>query len=275
MTKPRGSSCGRFVIPHSSFVIWLAALLCCAHAAPPAITATYPSGDKVPANHLKFYIHFAQPMRQGVFLQHCTLLDEAGQPVPDPFRETELWSDDRRRLTLWLHPGRQKTGVNLNDEFGPVLQPHQRYTLVISGKWPTEDGAALGADFKKTFAAGEHAIAQLDVSTWKINAPRAGTIAPLEIRFPAPLDRALLLRSLRVVDSSGTRIAGEVVATNHEQGWNFTPAQPWKDETCKVLADPLLEDLAGNSLARPFEVDLRAPAPKHAPVHDVTFRPAK
>ena len=273
--KLRGATSACHATRHSPLAI-LAALLCCipAHAAPPAITAIYPSGDKLPANHLKFYIHFTQPMLQGVFLQHCTLLDEAGKPVPEPFRETELWSEDRRRLTLWFHPGRQKIGVNLNVEFGPVLQPHHRYTLVISGKWPSEDGTALGADFKKPFTAIGRAAGQLDVSTWKISAPVSGTIGPLEIRFPAPLDHALLLRSLRVVDSNGTRIVGEVSTTLHEQGWQFTPAQPWKNETHRVLADPVLEDLAGNSLARPFEVDLQAPPPKRTPpVPDLPFRP--
>jgi hypothetical protein len=103
----------------------------------PRLEAIYPSGDTVPANHLKFYLHFSAPMREGVFLEHCRLLDATGKPVLEPFRETELWSEDHRRLTLWLHPGRQKTGVNLNDEFGPVLQPNQSYTLVISGAWAT------------------------------------------------------------------------------------------------------------------------------------------
>ena len=91
--------------------------------------AIFPSAEVLPANHLKFYVHFPEPMREGVFLDYCALLDEHGQPVLEPFRETELWSDDRRRLTLWLHPGRQKAGVNLNVEFGPVLEPGRRYTL--------------------------------------------------------------------------------------------------------------------------------------------------
>jgi hypothetical protein len=92
----------------------------------PSITAIHPGTDRLPANHLKFYLHFSQPMQQGVFQRHCALLDQNGKPVVEPFRETELWSADRKRLTLWLHPGRQKTGVNLNDEFGPVLQPDLR-----------------------------------------------------------------------------------------------------------------------------------------------------
>src|SRR4051812_2774418 len=105
----------------SGLALWLCAAAAFGEA--PRLEAIYPSGALLPANHLKFYLHFSAPMREGVFLDYCRLLDEHGAPVAEPFRETELWSDDHRRLTLWLHPGRQKTGVNLNDDFGPVLKP--------------------------------------------------------------------------------------------------------------------------------------------------------
>src|SRR6185436_13722943 len=104
-------------------------LLATAHGAeragmPPQITAIFPGSHTLPANHLKFYLHFSEPMRQGVFLEHCKLLDDHDQPVTEPFRETELWNEDGTRLTLWFHPGRQKTGVNLNVDLGPIVQTH-------------------------------------------------------------------------------------------------------------------------------------------------------
>jgi hypothetical protein len=213
-------------------------------------------------------------MRQGVFLQHCRLLDERRQPVFEPFRETELWSEDRKRLTLWLHPGRQKTGVNLNEEFGPVLRPKAGYTLVISGGWPSDAGVPLGRDVEKAFRAKERAGGQLDAGTWQVTPGPAGTPDPLEVRFPAPLDHALLQRCIRVVDMDGRRVEGAVATADHEQRWTFTPAKPWSDALHRVLADPILEDLAGNSLARPFEVDLDAPAPKRiGSVVEIPFRP--
>lgn len=240
--------------------------------APPAIVAIHPSGDTLPANHLKFYLHFSEPMRQGVFLEHYRLLDDRHQPVIEPFRETELWSEDGRRLTLWLHPGRQKTGVNLNEEFGPVLQPHRRYTLVISGKWPSERGVALGRDVEKAFRTGERLTQQLNAAAWHFVAPQAGTSQPLKIQFPAPLDHALLGRCLRVVDAANAPVAGAVGIADDEQAWSFTPRQPWKAARYRILADAILEDLAGNSLARPFEVDLQATPPKRvSPVVAVPF----
>jgi hypothetical protein len=120
-------------------------------ASPPQLSSIHPSGSALPANHLKFYLHFSEPMQQGVFLQHCSVMDADGKIVPEPFRETELWSEDGLRLTLWFHPGRQKTGVNLNVEVGPVLVPGQRCKLIISGKWKSERGVPLGKDVEKSF----------------------------------------------------------------------------------------------------------------------------
>lgn len=240
----------------------------------PPLTAIFPSSSVLPANHLKFYVHFAEPMREGVFLEHCRLLDEHGNPVSEPFRETELWSDDRQRLTLWLHPGRQKAGVNLNDEFGPVLEPGRRYTLVISGTWPTARGTPLGADLTKAFRAGARATAQLDPAKWRIDAPPAGTLQPLEVRFPAPLDRALLARCLRVREAGGAIVSGKAESTDDERWWRFVPGARWEAADYRLEVDAILEDLAGNSLARPFEVDLEGPPPRRTPpVVTIPFRP--
>jgi hypothetical protein len=260
--------------PRAIFAL-CAALALAASAAPPALTTIYPSGDELPANHLKFYIHFTEPMREGVFLEHCRLLDERDKPVLEPFRETELWSSDHRRLTLWLHPGRQKTGVNLNDDFGPVLVPGRRYTLVISGSWPSAAGVPLSGEVKKTFRTGPRATAQLDPSLWEITTPDAATRQPLEVRFPVPLDHALLTRCLRILDAKGTPLAGAVEVTDAEKTWRFTPRESWSAVVHRLAVEAILEDLAGNSLARPFEVDLEAPPPRQVPpVVTIPFRPA-
>jgi hypothetical protein len=232
----------------------------------PCIDSIYPSASTLPANHLKFYIHFSVPMRQGVFLDYCQLLDSRGKVViAEPFRETELWSEDGQRLTLWLHPGRQKTGVNLNTEFGPVLAPGLRYTLVISGNWPSADGVRIGKDVEKSFFTGPRETAQLDIKQWKIHPPTAGTKEPLDIKFPAPLDHALLMRCLQVAAEDGTTLRGVISTTDFERAWRFTPVRAWTGRPHRVVVDTILEDLAGNSLARPFEVDLQAKPPARVP----------
>ncbi len=253
-----------------------AAVACADDVRAPQVTAVFPTAEELPANHLKFYIHFSQPMKQGVFLRHCSLRDrDDGTDVTEPFRETELWSEDRMRLTLWLHPGRQKTGVNLNEDFGPVLREGRRYVLVISGKWPSENGVPLGDDVTKCFRATARATAQLDTAAWKIERPNAGSSGPLRVGFPAPLDHALLLRCLRVLGPDGSPVAGTISTGPSERTWAFTPARPWRGTAHTLAVDSILEDLAGNSLARPFERDLIAPAPAKRPATiSVPFRPA-
>jgi hypothetical protein len=194
--------------------------------------------------------------------------------IAEPFRETELWSDDGRRLTLWLHPGRQKTGVNLNTEFGPVLSPGLRYTLVIKGGWPSADGVPIGRDVEKSFFTGARATTQLDAKLWRLRPPAAGSKEPVEIRFPAPLDHALLTRCLKVITEDGSVLPGAVTTTDFERVWRFTPADAWAGRPHKVLVETILEDLAGNSLARPFEVDLSGKPPVKVPVSiSLPFKP--
>jgi hypothetical protein len=232
---------------------------------PPQLSSIHPSGSVLPANHLKFYLHFSEPMQQGVFLQHCSVMDAEGKSVPEPFRETELWSEDGLRLTLWFHPGRQKTGVNLNVEIGPVLVPGNRCKLIISGRWKSERGVPLGKDVEKSFFVTERATQQLDIANWQITSPTAGTSQPLQVKFPAPLDHALLQRCLRVASESGAPVRGSAATSAGEQIWSFTPEHPWTMTKLSLQADSFLEDLAGNSLARPFEVDLQGPPPRKVP----------
>jgi hypothetical protein len=60
-------------------------------------------------------------------------------------------------------------------------------------------------------------------------------------------------------------VTGAVSTTDAERQWRFTPARPWTGQAHRVVAQSVLEDLAGNSLARPFEVDLEGPPPVKVP----------
>ena len=236
-------------------------------AAPPAITGVYPSGPEVPANHLKFYLVFSEPMQPGNIFKYFKLLDARGVEVSEPFRETELWSVDGRRLTLWFHPGRQKTGVNLNVEIGPVLSAGQRYTLVIAGDWPSQRGVPLGRAIEKSFRAGPADHRQLDARVWQLEPPAASTRGKLRLTFPKAHDWALLQSQLWVETASGKRVPGQIEIGTGELRWSFEPAQAWRAGNYRLAMGSVLEDLAGNSLARPFEVDVAGLAAKSvAPV---------
>jgi len=235
-------------------------------APPAAVAAVYPTAAELPANLLKFYLHFSTPMREGpAVFDHLRLLDDAGEAVEDPWRRTELWNADATRLTLWIHPGRIKEGVNLRDDLGPVLEPNRRYTLVVSESLPDAEGRSLGAAFKKAFRTTAAVRTAVEVKDWTVTAPKPGTRDPVEVRFPRPLDRALLARALAVTDAAGKPVAGAIAVADAERAWSFTPARPWAAGDYAVAADDRLEDLAGNRLLRPFDLDLDAPARKDPP----------
>jgi hypothetical protein len=77
----------------------------------------------------------------------------------------------------------------------------------------------------------------------------------LELRFPEPLDAGLLARVL-VVEG----VEGEVELDRAETLWRFRPKAPWPAGDRALLVDTVLEDLAGNNIERPFEVDVIRPA---------------
>ena len=219
-------------------------------------TARLAPEGQLPANALKIYLHFSKPMEQGVFLRCLRLLDGSDKEVTGPFRETELWSPDGKRLTVWFHPGRQKTGVNLNVDEGPVLRQGQRHTLIISGSWRDTSGIALGKDVRLQFTAGHADHQSPALNHLKITPPRAHSRQPLVVNFPEPLDPAMLPNALSVLSDAEGVLTLSVVTGADGKSWSATPPEPWRPGVYKLIADPLLEDLAGNSLGRPFEINL-------------------
>lgn len=224
---------------------------------PPRVTAVYPSSKRLPANHLKFYIQFSEPMQQGEIFEYFSLYNKTQKKfVPRPFRHTELWSPDGKRLTLWFHPGRQKVGVNLNVELGAILNEGQEYELRISPKWAALSGHPLGTEVKKTFTAVAMDERQPDFYKWKLNQPTIGTREPLVYEFDESLDYALLLSQLAVADFNGKPVPGKIEVAENETIWRFIPDLPWQAGRYQLAVGTVIEDLAGNSIVRPFAIDL-------------------
>ena len=231
---------------------------------PAKITAVYPSADVLPENQLRFYVHFSVPMSRGEAYSHLKLLKADGEPVDLPFLEIgeELWDTSGRRLTLLIDPGRIKRGLKPREESGPVLENGHKYTLVIAAGWRDETGQPLAAEFVKKFVAGPPVEKAIDPKEWKIDAPAAGSKDPLAIRFPRPLDHALLERTFTVNDPAGKRVAGEITVVDSERRWLFQPDDRWSAGKHELVIDTTLEDLAGNRIGRAFEVDELTPIEK-------------
>jgi hypothetical protein len=224
---------------------------------PARVTTVYPSAATLPENQLRFYLHFATPMARGEAYEHLALLKADGKPVLRPFLEIgqELWDTSGTRLTLLIDPGRIKRGLSPREEHGPVLEAEGKYTLVITKGWRDAAGQTLADDYRKTFTAGPPVETAIDHKAWKIAPPASGSKDSLVVTFPQPLDRALLEHTITVAGPDGKPIAGEVTVGKDERIWKYSADQAWIAGKHELVIDTTLEDLAGNRINRPFEVD--------------------
>ncbi|MFN0056117.1 MAG: hypothetical protein ACKV0T_28555 [Planctomycetales bacterium] len=224
---------------------------------PPAVAAIYPSAPTLPENHLRFYIHFATPMRRGEAYDQIQLLRENGQPVALPFLELgeELWDASGQRLTLLIDPGRIKRGVKPREEEGPVFEVGGRYALVVAAGWHDAAGRPLAKPFRKEIRIGPPIHQAIDPAEWKWTLPAAGSLAPLVLRFPQPLDHGLLQRTLTVQVTNRSGVKGRVAIAANERQWEFRPEQPWDAGDFELAVATVLEDVAGNRIGRAFEVE--------------------
>jgi hypothetical protein len=228
------------------------------HSPSTVISRVYPSGNVLPENLLKFYVHFSAPMRRGNIYEHIQLRDESGKPVELPFLELdeELWNPEMTRLTLFIDPGRIKRGVQPLEEIGPVFEAGKRYTLVVDRGCRDAEGNPLKKSYRKTFKAGPPCREPIVPAAWKITTPPARSLTSARIQFPAPLDHALAQRMIQVTDIEGHLVPGKTSLSDDERQWNFVPAKPWAAGPYRIVVQTAIEDLAGNNIGKPFEVDL-------------------
>ena len=226
---------------------------------PPRIVKIYPTTEVLPANHLKFYIYFDRPMRGGKeIFDQIVLLDDKGKVIDAPWLYDEIWDHENNCLIIYIHPGRIKWGVLLRELLGPALFERRSYSLVIRGEMSDPEGNKIGTDFVKKFRTTPEDRVRIDLSQWKLTVPKAETRDAVTLTFPKVIDHRSLERFLSVTDDAGTKIAGTFALSANETVWSFTPAQKWTNRRYSVAIDSRLEDVAGNTPAQPFDVDLRA-----------------
>jgi len=189
-------------------------------------------------------------MQGADFWSSIHLIDQDGKPAYLPFVGQELWNRDNTRLTLIFDPGRIKRGVKPNMDLGPVLEEGKRYTLIIDREFKDINGRLLAEPFRHEFAAGADERRAVDTALWRLSQPKAGTRDPLVLRFDRPMDYALLNDVFQIPGVSGVATIGP-----GETEWRFQPTQPWTPGEHHVTVDMALEDLAGNRIGRPFDVD--------------------
>ncbi|MFN7560234.1 MAG: hypothetical protein ACK5TH_00520, partial [Prosthecobacter sp.] len=123
-------------------------------------------------------------------------------------------------------------------------------------------GVSLGKEhvFVLEPIAADHK--QPDPVRWRVHAPKAGTRDPLVVITDELFEPQIFLRALNVIETPGKAEAKVIDLKRIE--WHFTPEKPWKAGEHAITIDPELEDMAGNTSQKPFEVDLttRKPEPR-------------
>jgi hypothetical protein len=227
-------------------------------AVPTEVQRIFPSGDYLPENLLRFYVCFSNAMQRGRVEAEISLLGPDGEPAPDVLYRApvELWDRSMQCLTILLDPGRLKRGVGPNRELGPPLKVGQEYTLAVGSGMVDISGRRLRETFNKRFRVTEAVRTPIAVERWKIVPPVTKNPQPLVLKFPRPLDWALLSQTITIV--SGERsIAGKIAIDQYERRWSFTPRSPWAAGSYHVRVASSLEDGCGNSIIAAFDRPLR------------------
>ena len=243
-------------------------IVCCVLRAPqvqaPAPAATevvsiHPSSPAVPVNLLRFYVRFSQSMSAGYAAGAVRLTDLDGNELDGALlsMDDELWDPERRRLTVLLDPGRIKQGLADHEAAGYPLKQGQPFRLVVDDRFPDASGRPLLRGGERRYAVDGALSGRVRPTVWSIDAPGEGTLDPVIVHFDRTMDHALLARCLRVVGPDGAALPGSATIGAAERSWSLRPRMPWGSGEHRLEIAPVLEDIAGNSVLRPFDRDLR------------------
>ena len=221
------------------------------------VEQVFPSATQWPQNPLNLYIQFSDVMKQGQSYEHIRLVDNTtGETVEQAFVETrpELWSPDGTRLTLIFHPGRLKQGLKLRELSGPPIVEGRSYTLLVDGAMQDVNGQPLAATHQRVFVVGPDDRISPNEAKWQVTAPAAQSTDPLVLTFDEPMDRALLDRFVRVLTANEEVVQGRISVDDDERVWRYTPYEAWPPGAYIVVVSRHIQDLAGNSPKRTFEM---------------------
>jgi hypothetical protein len=241
------------------------------------VTEIRPTAAEVPSNLLRLYAWFSAPMSEGCVAGQVRLARDDGSIIAGALLPTEheLWDASRRRLTVLLDPARIKRGLASHQDDGYPLRSGEPFRLVVGSGFRDAQGLPLRAPAQRRYEVGGEERRHVDPGSWLLTVPPAGTSEPLQIAFGRPLDHGLLARCLHVSGPGGQLVDGTPQIGPGEQSWQLVPRRTWASGSHQLIADPVLEDLAGNSVSRVFDRDLARPEdqPRQARPVTVGFRP--
>ena len=216
------------------------------------VDEVYPSAYTLPQNILRFYIYFDQPVigaSPKVFVK-----DRHGRTIDGVFLSNrfELWSSDRTRLTLLLDPGRVKTGLHSNREFGSAFEVGKDYRLVVEPAANVKDCSPEQVTIK-SFSIVKPDTEAPAPERWGTKAPVVDSREALKVHLNGMHDHLSVVYRVRVIDQNDDILPGRISLANNERDWLFTPNDPWRTGRYMLVVDPALEDVAGNNVTGRFD----------------------
>jgi hypothetical protein len=110
----------------------------------------------------------------------------------------------------------------------------------------------MASTYQREYRVGPPIERGLDPRVWTLSRAPAGSRESLTVEFPWSLDRALLQRALTIARGDAP-VAGDITVPSGERRWAFTPHGAWQAGDYALLAQPELEDVAGNRVGHAFE----------------------
>ncbi|AXT49764.1 hypothetical protein D1818_02620 [Aquimarina sp. BL5] len=223
-----------------------------------SVTEIYPSAPILPSNLLKLYIRFSKPINTAFVYDHIRFINLAGDTLSRTILplENPLISDDRRLLTIWIEPGRQKRGLGPNKELGAVFNK-ETYRLIVTKDIKDINGVSMQEDFIHSFCIGNTDRIKPTINDWKIGIPKINSISKLLIQCSESLDYGSVQGNIHIVDKSMQEIKGTWQLLEQETILSFQPREAWKKGDYQILCNPEIEDLAGNNLSRLFDTEIK------------------
>ncbi len=211
----------------------------------------FPQAKVLPANTLRFYIHFPRSGEAHFDRDQLWLLDEEEQVVRDPFLvlSQELWSLDGFRLTVLMEPGRIKRGLGTDPSHDPVLIVGRTYSLLVT---------ALGQTARHTFRVSDPVLEAVNETFWRLVSPTAGSLDPAVVHFDRVMDAALCEDEIGVLTPSGEVVQTSVLLAPDGTTAQLIPSHPWRTGENYLVVSQRLEDVCGNRLGEALDHDLSA-----------------
>jgi len=212
----------------------------------PVKMVSYPITDQIPANVLQFHLTFSKAMMQDLAAyEKISLVNQEGEEVERPWRHKSDWSFDGKHLAIMIHPANVKRGIGHTNS---VFEIGKTYQIRLDRKLVALDGSVANPQVVKEFVVVENDYNVPQLLSASIEAEVNG----VDLVFDDAMDYGTLRNGVVVKDAKGRPIPTQLQVKSDYTYRLLFSADHKTPATLEI--DPVVSDLAFNSLTRTFEV---------------------